>query len=427
MSRAQAPQDGVDLAVIGLGYVGLGLASLAARQGRMRVIGFDTASGLVQSLNAGRSHVVDVSDQQLADLIGNGFRATDDPSSLRRATTVVICVPTPLLQSGEPDLSHLVDAAETLSTQLRKGMLVVIESTTYPGTTDDLLKPLLESGGLIAGSDFSLAYSPERLNPGEQVVPLDEVPKVVGGFTDECLARACHFYERIFRSVVKASSTKVAELSKLLENTYRHVNIALVNEFAILCNELNIDVWDVVACAESKPFGFQAFRPGSGVGGHCIPIDPSYLLYKARSLGLTSRFIELAHDVNRRMPFYIASRVQRLLNTHGLPVLAARVLLLGVTYKANVPDLRETPAQPLGRELLRLGAEVSYADPFVESWQIDNRDIARVSLTASALANFDVVVLLQDHQSFDHQLISRASRRVFDTCGVLSGAAIERL
>ncbi len=416
----------VDLAVIGLGYVGLPLAKEACAVG-LSVVGFDLKAEVVSGLNHGRSHVDDVSDADVGQMLATGFLASDDESCLAAAETVVICVPTPLASDGGPDLGAVVAATHAVSRQLRSGCLVVLESTTYPGTTDEVVRPILERSGLLAGDDFALAFSPERIDPGNTSFSFRDIPKVVGGHTGTCAARASAFYGKFVHSVVQARGTREAEMAKLLENTYRHVNIALVNELAVLSHELGVDVWDAIRCAATKPFGFQAFRPGAGVGGHCIPIDPHYLSYKVRSLGREFRFIELAREINHRMPEYVVRRAQDQLNHAGLPLRGSRVLILGVSYKPDVSDQRETPAVPVGRLLHRHGAMLSFHDPLVGSWCLDGVDVPRVDDLDLALADHDLTILLQDHSSYDLNAIADRARLLFDTRGRLFRPDVEVL
>ncbi|HLR93129.1 MAG TPA: nucleotide sugar dehydrogenase, partial [Jiangellaceae bacterium] len=332
-----------DVVIIGLGYVGLPLAQEAARAG-LKVLGFDVSAHVVESLNAGKSHVDDLDDDDVAEMNAAGFRATTDEAEISTASTTVICVPTPLSTEGGPDLAAVLAAASTVARQLTPGALVILESTTYPGTTDEEVRPLLEAGGMVAGQDFYLAYSPERIDPGNKAFGAKNTPKVVGGHTSRCTERAAEFYLRFVDTVVRAKGTREAETAKLLENTYRHINIALVNEMARFCHELGIDLWDVIRAASSKPFGFQPFFPGPGVGGHCIPIDPNYLSHNVRSrLGYPFRFVELAQEINSTMPNYVVQRVQNILNEDGKAINGSKVLLLGVTYKPNIADQRESP------------------------------------------------------------------------------------
>ena len=411
-----------DVVILGLGYVGLPLAQQATRAG-LSVLGFDVDPSVVGGLSAGRSHVDDLTDADVAAMTAGGFRPTTDESLIGTACTAVICVPTPLSEENGPDLRAVVAAAEAVARHLRPGTLVVLESTTYPGTTDDVVRPLLERPGLVAGVDFHLAFSPERIDPGNPRYGAHNTPKVVGGLTPGCTERAAQFYGRFVETVVRTRGTREAETAKLLENTYRHVNIALVNEMARFCHELDIDLWDVIHAASTKPFGFQAFYPGPGVGGHCIPIDPNYLSHNVRSkLGYPFRFVELAQEINATMPAYVARRAQNLLNADGLAVHGASVLLLGVTYKANIADQRESPATPLAQHLAALGASVTYHDPYVAEWQVP-----RTADLYGAVAAADLVILVQQHREYDADRLARIAKRFFDTRGVTTVREAHRL
>jgi UDP-N-acetyl-D-glucosamine dehydrogenase len=408
----------VDVVVIGLGYVGLPLAREATRAG-MSVLGFDVDADVVDALNDGRSHVDDVPDADVAKMLDAGFRATGDPAEISVADVAVICVPTPLSQDGGPDLSAVSSAVATVASQIHPGMLVVLESTTYPGTTDEVVRPMLEISGLVAGTDFHLAFSPERIDPGNEQYGARNTPKVVGGHTAVCTDRAVAFYERFVDTVVRTRGTREAETAKLLENTYRHINIALVNEMARFCHELGIDLWDVIRAASTKPFGFQAFHPGPGVGGHCIPIDPNYLSHNVRArLGYPFRFVELAQEINATMPGYVAHRAQNILNEGGKPVRGSSIVLLGVTYKANVADQRESPALPLARHLVALGAVLTYHDPYFADWPAAPASVTPVSDLDQAVASADLVILLQDHREYDADALAKRAHRFFDTRGV---------
>jgi UDP-N-acetyl-D-glucosamine dehydrogenase len=411
-----------DVLVIGLGYVGLPLAIAAARSG-FRVTGYDTSEKIVAGLLAGRSHVDDVTDAEIAEMLGLGFRATTDETALEAQDVIVICVPTPLSQADGPDLSAVRAATATAGRLLKAGTLVSLESTTYPGTTEEVVGPILEKASeLTAGIDFALAFSPERIDPGNPVYGFANTPKIVGGLTSSCTDAAEEFYSLICEQVVRAKSAREAEMAKLLENTYRHVNIALVNEMLIFCRELDVDLWDAIRCAASKPFGFQPFYPGPGVGGHCIPIDPNYLSYKVRTLGYPFRFVELAQEINGRMPGYVTDRAAELLNRHAQAVNGAKVLLLGVTYKRDIADQRESPARPLARKLLARGAVVSYHDPYVPDWQVDGQTIPRADDLEAALAAADLVILLQAHSCYDPDQLTRGSRLLLDTRGLIPAA-----
>jgi UDP-N-acetyl-D-glucosamine dehydrogenase len=411
----------VDLLVIGLGYVGLPLVQEATNVG-LSVVGFDIGQGVVDSLNGGRSHIDDLSDADVQRMVAAGFRATTSEQEIGDPDTIVICVPTPLSEADGPDLTAVRAASETAGRLLRKNTLVVLESTTYPGTTDELVRPILEkASGLNAEVDFYLAFSPERIDPGNPVYGLRNTPKVVGGLTPDGTAAAARFYGKVCDQVVEAKSPREAEMAKLLENTYRHVNIALVNEMAVFCHELGVDLWDSIRCASTKPFGFQAFYPGPGVGGHCIPIDPNYLSYKVRTLGYPFRFVELAQEINSRMPGYVVDRTAELLNRHAKPLNGANVLLLGVTYKKDIADQRESPARPIARRLLARGAVLSYHDPYVPDWPIDGRDVRRVTDLDTEIVTADVVILLQDHSDYDLEQLAASSKLFLDTRGKLTG------
>ncbi|MFV0634372.1 nucleotide sugar dehydrogenase [Demequina sp.] len=408
----------VELVVFGLGYVGLPLAQEAARAG-IQVRGFDPSSAVVEGLNGGKSHVDDLSDDEIGQMLAGGFRATSDISSLAGARTAVICVPTPLSADGGPDLGAVFAASRSVAQILEPGMLVVLESTTYPGTTDGPVRGILEAGGLVAGEDFFLAFSPERIDPGNAQFGMKNTPKVVGGINGASTDMAAEFYERFVDTVVRAAGTREAETAKLLENTYRHVNIALVNEMARFCHELDIDLWNVIDLAKTKPFGFQAFYPGPGVGGHCIPIDPNYLSHRVKEeLGYPFRFVELAQEVNITMPAYVAQRAQDLLNDEGKATRGARVLLLGVTYKPDIADQRESPAVPLARLLRNKGADVCFHDPHVERWNVDSDCVySRVDDLDEAVRHADLVILVQNHRAYDPNALAAAAPLFFDTRG----------
>ena len=415
------------LTVVGLGYVGLPLAYEASRSG-MRVSGLDTNTSLVESLSNGESHIDDIDSGQLCAMIKAGFRATTEPDCISDSEVVVICVPTPLDDDGTPDIGAVKAATRVVSQHLRPGSLVVLESTTYPGTTEDIVRPILEAGsGLVAGTDFFLAYSPERIDPGNLEWGFRNTPKVVGGLTAACSDRAVKFYDQIVDTVVPTTGLREAEFAKLLENTYRHVNIALMNEMAVFCHELGIDLWAAITAAETKPFGFQAFRPGPGVGGHCIPIDPNYLSWVARSVGFRLRFVELAQEVSERMPAYVARRVQDALNRSGKAVNGAHIVLAGVTYKPNVRDHRETPARPLALHLIGMGGRVSYIDPMVDGFEVGGRGLERISELSEAIQVADVLVVLQAHDEFINSTILNSARCIFDTSGRLAGPNVELL
>lgn len=416
-------QTRVDLVVIGQGYVGLPLAQEASSSG-LKVVGYDVNPGLVRSLNAGVSHIDDLTDEDIATMRAQGYEASADPEVLSRAEAIVICVPTPLAKDGSPDMKYVESAATTVARHITGGTLVSLESTTYPGTTDNVLKPLIEEQGFTVGEDVYLSFSPERINPGDPVYGFRNTPKVLGGVTPACTKRATEFYGKIVDCVVPVSGPKEAEMTKLLENTYRHVNIALVNELAKACRGLGVNLHEVIDAAKTKPFGFQAFYPGPGVGGHCIPIDPSYLSFTIKmELGSPFRFVELAQEINESMPRYVRDRIGEELNKHRKPIAGSRVLLLGVTYKPDIADQRESPAVPLGKLLFESGADLRFHDPKVERWAVaSGTALDRVENLGQAIVDADIVVLLQNHASYKDLDLSEVSSPVLDTRGVVARA-----
>jgi len=409
------------LAVIGLGYVGLPLAVEFAQAG-FRVTGIDLNAGRVRQLLAGRSYIQDVPTADVRSLVRSGrLTATTEFDVLRRADAVSICVPTPLSKQRDPDVSFIVAAVEQVKKYVHPGMLVILESTTYPGTTDELILPELEKTGLRVGVDFFLAFSPERVDPGNTVWQTRNTPKVVGGVTPACTRMAVALYRQRLEQVVPVSSPQVAEMVKLLENTFRSVNIGLVNELALLCRRLKIDVWEVIEAAATKPFGFMPFYPGPGLGGHCIPIDPFYLSWKARASGFEARFIELAGYINGQMPEHAANLAVQALNQRGKAVRGAKVLLLGMAYKANIDDVRESPSFDIMKTLEDRGAKVEYSDPFVPSLDYFGRRMKSTPLTPRNLRRFDCAVIATAHQAFPYGLIVRHSKTVVDTRNALKG------
>jgi UDP-N-acetyl-D-glucosamine dehydrogenase len=405
--------------VIGLGYVGLPLAVEFADAG-YRVVGLDIDSRKVDSISAGTSYIPDVPSAEVAKLVAaDRLQATTDFAEIARLDTVNICVPTPLRKTKDPDVSYMVAAVTEVARYLHPGMLVILESTTYPGTTEELARPILEATGLKAGRDFFLAFSPERVDPGNPTFNTHNVPKVVGGTTPACAELARALYEGAIARVVTVGSTQAAEMVKLLENTFRAVNIALVNEIAMMCDTLGIDVWEVVDAAATKPFGFMPFYPGPGLGGHCIPIDPFYLSWKAKQSGFDARFIELAGEINAHMPEYVVSKITAALNNHRKPVNGSRVLVLGVAYKRDIDDVRESPALDVMKLLAQQGAEIAYSDPHVpfltaEAWHGPHA-LRTVELEAETLQGFDCVVITTDHSGFDYAMIVEHGRSVVDT------------
>lgn len=417
MNQLISKIEGKDLrvGVMGLGYVGLPLAVAFAEAG-CRVSGYDVDDQKCKVLSRGNSYIPDIPSSVLKPLVEKGFFSVSaNPGVLEKMDVVVVCVPTPLGKSKEPDISYIVQAADVLAASLRKGQLIVLESTTYPGTTRELILPKLEAKGLHVGRDFFLAFSPERIDPGNAKFGLGNTPKIVSGLTPACLAIAAKFYGLIAKQVVPVSSLEAAEMSKLLENTFRAVNIALVNEVALMCNRLGLNVWEVIDAAATKPFGYMKFVPGPGIGGHCIPLDPHYLSWKLKTLDFHSRFIDLAEDVNSYMPRYVVDRLTEGLNVRKKAVRGSRILLLGVSYKKDISDVRESPALRIIEELLRLGAVLSYADPLVTSLRVEGRIIKRVEPTAQLLSSQDAVVLVTDHSAFDMSWIASQTSLLLDT------------
>ncbi|MGW5348921.1 nucleotide sugar dehydrogenase [Streptomyces sp. NPDC004031] len=413
-----------DLLIVGLGYVGLPLARAAGDAG-LAVAGYDIAPDTVAALRAGRSTVRDVSDADVARMLRAGFTADTDPGLLADAQAVAVCVPTGLTADGRPDLGPLTAACRTVARYLRPGMLVVVESTSFPGTTEELVRPLLETSGLVAGTDFHLGYSPERVDPANRFFDIGNTPKVVSGVTQVCAKQCAALYEHFVERVIVARGTREAELAKLLENTYRSVNIALVNEFARYCHEVGADVWDVVACASTKPFGFQSFRPGPGVGGHCIPVDPVYLLHGAPADSFP--VVRAALRANRVMPDHVVGRAARLLRDGGLALPGARVVLLGTSYKPDTDDLRESPARDVARGLLELGVGVGWHDPHATAPPLDDTRLRRHGDALRAAADADLVVLLQAHHAYDLGALASTARLLFDTTGQVAGEGVVRL
>ncbi len=410
------------IGIVGLGYVGLPLAVAFAEAGD-EVVGFDTDPRKIEGLNAGRSHVEDVSDASLVPL-RERLQATQNQADLASCEAIVICVPTPLTGSREPDLTYMLESATALSGVLQPEQLVVLESTTYPGTTRERLLPILEESGLSAGRDFHLAFSPERIDPGRTDYTVRTTPKLVGGLTPACSTRAEALYSRICDEVVVLTTPEAAELSKLLENIFRSVNIALVNELAQLCDRLGIDVWEVIDAASTKPFGFMRFDPGPGMGGHCLPVDPFYLAFKAREHDFYPEFIELAGKVNQTQPAFCVERIARALNEAGKPVKDSKVLLLGVSYKAGVGDIRESPALTIAKRLLTLGADVSYHDPHVP--HLADLGLDSVDL-AEGLAASDLAAIVTAHPGLDYEDVVSTASLVVDFRGVTRGVEAENL
>jgi UDP-N-acetyl-D-glucosamine dehydrogenase len=403
--------------IVGLGYVGLPLAVELAEAG-YRVLGFDVNPGVVDGLNAGRSHVKDVTDAQLQKQCQR-FSATTDMARLSEPDAISICVPTPLSKFKDPDVSFIVAATDAVKKRLRRGQAIILESTTYPGTTREIMLPALESTGLKVGQDFFLAFSPERVDPGNARYGTRNTPKVVGGITADCRRVAVALYQPAIEKLVPVSTTEAAELVKLLENTFRSVNIGLVNEMAIVCDKLGVDVWEVIEAAATKPFGFMKFLPGPGLGGHCIPIDPHYLAWKMRGLNYKTRFIDLAGELNTEMPMFWVRKLAEALNGQGKAVRGASVLVLGVAYKRDIEDIRESPALDIIRLLEGQGAKVTYFDPHVPRFREDGQEFRSVELTPEVVGAADCVMIVTDHTAVDYRMIKRTAKLVVDTRNAL--------
>ena len=403
-----------ELGVVGLGYVGLPLAVEASLQD-LNVVGYDINSGRVEMINNGLSPIEDISTQELSNALKN-FHSTIDSKELSECKNVVISVPTPLTDY-QPDLSYVIDAAKTVGKNLVSGQVVVLESTTYPGTTLEVLIPNLEEqSGLIAGKDFFVGYSPERIDPGNKVWKFKNTPKVISGINDDSTKKIKEFYESIIDETVVVNGTKEAEMVKLLENTYRHVNIALINELAMLCEMLDIDIWEVVNAAKTKPFGFESFKPGPGVGGHCIPVDPEYLSFKTRQIGKPVRFVELAQEINNSMPTYVVNRVSDLLNSKDKILRNSKILLLGVAYKKDISDMRESPAVDIAELLLNKSVDVSFYDPFVDEFSVSGDSINKET-DEKAFNDYDMILVLTPHTKFKEINFSNLETIIFDTTG----------
>ena len=426
--QAKLDKGTARVAVLGLGYVGLPLAETFAWAG-YPVLGFDIDPAKVAKLQKGESYIGHICSERVQELAEGGrFQATTDDAALAGADALVICVPTPLGEAHEPDLSFVVSTARTIRGRLRRGQLVVLESSTYPGTTDDVVRPILEESGLKAGKDFFLAYSPEREDPGNRDFSTRNIPKVVGGIDPTSRDLAVALYRPVVAGVVPVSSARVAEACKILENTYRAVNIALVNELKTVFGAMGIDIWEVIGAARTKPFGFQAFYPGPGLGGHCIPIDPFYLTWAARKVGIHTRFIELAGEINTAMPKYVVDRVAEALNEQGKAIKGSRVCILGVAYKRDVDDPRESPAFPIMEQLKERGALISYNDPHVPAlprMREHDLDFRSEELTADFLARQDCVVVITDHSRYDFDWIARHARVLVDTRNATVGCVSE--
>ena len=407
--------------IVGLGYVGLPLAVEFAKAG-FNVTGIDLSDSKIARINASDSYVGDVPNAVLAPLVETGkLRATTDFSVVRDLDTVNICVPTPLRKTKDPDMSYIVSACGEIAKYLHAGMLIILESTTYPGTTDELVLPMLEQGGLKAGQDFFLCFSPERVDPGNPKYHTSNIPKVVGGTTPACSEIGRLFYSQALETVVAVGSTRVAEMVKLLENTFRMINIGMVNEIAVMCSRMGIDVWEVIEAAATKPFGFMPFYPGPGLGGHCIPIDPFYLSWKSKQAGVEARFIELAGYVNGQMPHFVVDKIQNALNDHGKPVKGSHIHILGVAYKKDIDDLRESPALDIMLLLKRRGARLTFSDPHVASLELEGERLT--SEDVNVVATADCTVVVTNHSVFNYRQIAEQAKLIVDTRNALKGIA----
>jgi len=412
--------------VVGLGYVGLPLAVEFAQAG-YRVTGIDVQQWKVDQLNAGESYIQDIPTSVLRPLVEAGkLAATTDFSRVRELDTIDICVPTPLRKTKDPDMSYIVSACEEIAKYFTAGKLVILESTTYPGTTDELLLPMLAKDGLKVGEDFFLCFSPERVDPGNPTYQTKNIPKVVGGVTAACTEMGASFYRQALENVVPVSSTTAAEMAKLLENTFRMINIGLVNELAMMCDRMGINIWEVIDAAATKPFGFMPFYPGPGLGGHCIPIDPFYLSWKSKQAGIEARFIELAGQINGQMPHFVVGKIQGALNDRAKAVKGSHVHVLGVAYKRNIDDVRESPALDVILLLQRLGARVTFSDPFVSSIRLDNTSL-NASPVNETVAQADCVVVITDHSNFDYDAIHEKAKLIVDTRNAYRGRKSEKI
>jgi len=419
--NTSAITDRTSVCIIGLGYVGLPLALAFAESGS-KVLGIDVQQKRVDWVNKGQSYITDVDSKVLSEMVKQGLlEATTAQSRIKEVGAICICVPTPLTETKDPELSYVISESEEVSRYLEKGQLVVLESTTYPGTTREVMLPILERSGLKAGRDFYLAFSPERIDPGSKNYNIRNTPKVVGGIDPESTKLATLLYSRIVERVVPVSCPEVAEMTKVFENVFRSVNIALVNELAHLCEKMGLSVWEVIDAASTKPFGYMPFYPGPGIGGHCIPLDPYYLANKAREFDFHTRFIELAAEINEHMPYYVVFRIIEAINTRGKSLNGARILVLGVAYKKDVEDTRESPALKIIQLLREKGAEVSYNDPYVSQIHVPAGEMESVELSGKCLASMDCVVIVADHSCYNVDEVVDRAKLVFDTRGVTRG------
>lgn len=415
------------IGIFGLGYVGLPLTIMFVNAG-FKVIGFDTNKNKVEVLNSGKSYINDIDDADIKKIKKNNFFATDNFSDATKIDIIIICVPTPLNDHREPNLEYVKNTLSKLSPYLRSEQLLSLESTTYPGTTREIVLPVIESVNLKIGYNFFVIYSPERIDPGNKFFKTQQIPKIVGGITDQCCEIGHALYEQSVQSVIKVSSTETAEMTKLLENIYRSVNIGLVNEMKIICDAMKIDIHEVIKAASTKPFGFTPFVPGPGLGGHCIPIDPFYLTWKAKEYGLNSRFIELAGEVNTKMPHWVIQKISDILNNMGKSIKGSKILILGIAYKKNIDDMRESPAVVIMDILSKKGAKINYSDPHILKFPKIRKysfNLDSVILTPKKLEDFDIIILTTDHDSFDYELILKHGKVIVDTRGVFENKNVK--
>ena len=425
MLKEKIKNHSAKICIIGLGYVGLPLAVEFAKKG-FRVFGIDTDRERIKNVNSGRNYIRDIDSKEFKHLsLRKRIIATDDYSVLKEVDVIIICVPTPLRKTMIPDISYIIKATNMISKYLRKGQLVILESTTYPGTTREVVLPALERKGLRVGKDFYLAFSPERVDPANKVYKVRNTPKIVGGMTDKCNILAESVYSRIVEKVVPVSSPEIAEMAKLLENTFRMVNIALVNEVALMCNRLNLNVWEVIDGAATKPFGFMPFYPGPGLGGHCIPVDPHYLSWKMRKLNFRSKFIDLATEINSRMPEFVIEKMRSLLKKKSKSLKNSKILVLGVTYKANVSDMRESPALDILKLLLARGTKVYFNDPYVSKVSVNGKILSSVSL--KNISRYDCVLVVSPHKIYNFNDIVSKAKLVFDTRNAIKGVSSSKV
>ena len=417
--KAKIKDKSLNIGIIGLGYVGLPLAVEFAKAG-FSVTGFDADAEKISQINKGRSYISDVPPEDVRDLTSSKkLIATPDKALLNKMDAIIICVPTPLRKTKEPDISFILSATEDIVRSLRKGQLIVLESTTYPGTTDEVILAKLGADSLKVGKDFFLAFSPERVDPGNAKYKTKDIPKVVGGATEICTDLAKLLYSQIIKEVIPVSSTRSAEMVKLLENTFRAVNIGLINELALMCNKMNLDIWEIIDAAKTKPFGFMPFYPGPGWGGHCIPCDPIYLSWKARLHGFEARFIELAADINAFMPHYVVNRITDGLNEQKKALKGSRILIVGITYKKDINDMRESPALPIINTLIEKEAKLQYHDPLVPNFKIDGLKLDSIDLTKENISSSDCVVIVTDHMALDYKLIVANAKLILDARNAL--------